>query len=97
MIWTAKTEDELAALPQWVVVRTANGCVRERDQYGRWNEMGDDSAVIWKPVHFPVTVLWSYAQEIAPPPLPTPLGGIQPMGPAPHTWSKSTSVLDAGL
>ena len=69
---TAETYEELKALPFWVVVRTKRGAVRERGPHSgdaSWSQMGSEHAVGWEDEDFPVRVLWSYADEIAPPPL----------------------------
>ena len=71
----AKNEEELAALPMWVVVRTASKQVRERGIGGQWYAMGvswPGHKVTWEDEDFPVTVLWSYAQEVEPPARPLP-------------------------
>lgn len=62
-----KNEDELAGLAQWVVIRTASQVVCERDRQGFWHAMGSEHAVTWSDEDFPAQVLWSYADEIAPP------------------------------
>jgi hypothetical protein len=76
----AKDYDQLSALPQWVVVRTASQIVRERGRDGEWYEMGVNGSPEWEEPDFPVTVLWSYAQEIAPPPIlpQSPHGTVLP-------------------
>lgn len=85
----AKTEDELAALAQWVVVRTASGQIRERLREGNcWLGIGSERPVDWKGQDFPVQVLWSYADEVAPPyPPSTPGGGTIPGIISPYTIS----------
>jgi hypothetical protein len=61
----AKSYEELWALPFWVTVRTAQGQIRERDQHsGSWSQMGSEGGVGWQDDDFPVTVLWSYADEV---------------------------------
>lgn len=62
--------EHLKALPQWVVIRTSNGVVREREHNGCWSQIGTSADVVWDGTDFPAKVLWSYAEEIAPDPLP---------------------------
>lgn len=58
--------DHLRALPLAVMVRTAKGEIRARDESG-WTRMGSGSPVSWDVDDFPVKVMWSYAEEVGDP------------------------------
>lgn len=62
-MFEAKCADHLKALPLWVVVRTAQGVIRERTEFG-WVSTGCDGSVVWVEADFPTKVVWSYAAEL---------------------------------
>jgi hypothetical protein len=58
--------DHLRALPLAVMVRTAKGEIRSRDE-GGWTSMGSERSVVWDDEDFPAKVMWSYAEEVGDP------------------------------
>jgi hypothetical protein len=58
--------DHLQALPLTVMVRTAKGEIRARNENG-WTRMGSGSPVSWDVDDFPAKVMWSYAEEVGDP------------------------------
>lgn len=59
-------QGHLRALPLAVMVRTAKGEIRSRDESG-WSTMGSERSVSWDAEDFPAKVMWSYAEEVGDP------------------------------